>query len=112
MGKIPLSQLATLRYQRWPQAIKSEDTFLTSYVLFDKQPDIAEVDVVKQCQRYLQEKIDAGTLVIPTGVSFTFAGNYENQVRSSKKLAVILPLALMIIFLVLYIHTIPWKHQI
>jgi Cu(I)/Ag(I) efflux system membrane protein CusA/SilA len=40
--------------------------------------------------------------VLPAGVSYTFAGSYENQVRSEKRLAVVLPLALFIIFMILY----------
>ncbi|RKZ14865.1 AcrB/AcrD/AcrF family protein, partial [bacterium] len=100
--QIPLGQLAEIRYVRGPQAIKSEDTFLLGYVLFDKRPGYAEVDVVMDAQRYLQAKIDAGELNIPEGVSYTFAGSYENQVRSEKRLMVVLPAALFVIFLVLY----------
>jgi Cu(I)/Ag(I) efflux system membrane protein CusA/SilA len=58
--------------------------------------------VVNQCQKYLEDKQATGELVIPAGVSYAFAGSYENQVRSEKKLAVILPLALFVIFLILY----------
>ncbi|UCH09200.1 MAG: efflux RND transporter permease subunit, partial [Fidelibacterota bacterium] len=100
--QIPLSQLAHIRYVRGPQAIKSEDTFLVGYVLFDKQEGWAEVDVVEQAQRYLEAKIDSGELTLPAGVSFSFAGSYENQVRSTQRLRIILPLALFIIFLILY----------
>jgi Cu(I)/Ag(I) efflux system membrane protein CusA/SilA len=82
--------------------IKTEDTFLTSYVIFDKEPGLAEVDVVELCQDYLQEKIDTGEFVLPAGVSYTFAGSYQNQVRATKTLAVVLPLALFLIFLILY----------
>ncbi len=99
---VPLRQLADIRYVRGPQAIKSEDTFLVSYVLFDKKPGTAEVDVVEEAQAFLQRKIDSGELVLPAGVSYTFAGSYENQVRSQKRLQVVLPLALLIIFLILY----------
>ncbi len=49
--QIPLIQLADIRYVRGPQAIKSEDTFLIGYVLFDKKTGHAEVDVVEDCQR-------------------------------------------------------------
>ena len=101
-AQIPLKQLATINYVRGPQVIKSEDTFLTGYVVFDKRPGFAEVDVVQQAQNYLQQKIASGEFAIPAGVSYTFAGSYENQVRSEKKLALILPLALFIIFLILY----------
>ncbi|MDD5134313.1 MAG: efflux RND transporter permease subunit [Phycisphaerae bacterium] len=101
-AQIPITEVADVQYVRGPQVIKSEDTFLTGYVLFDMKSGNAEVDVVEQCQSYLQEKIDSGQFVLPPGVSYTFAGNYENQIRSQKTLAVVLPLALFIIFLILY----------
>jgi Cu(I)/Ag(I) efflux system membrane protein CusA/SilA len=99
---IPISQLAEIRYVRGPQVIKSEDTFLLGYVLFDMKPGRAEVNVVEECQRYLQEKIDSAEFNLPDGVSYTFAGNYENQIRSQKTLMVVLPLALFVIFIILY----------
>jgi len=102
--QIPLSHLAEIRYVRGPQAIKSEDTFLVGYVTFDRQPGLAEVDVVETCQRYLEAKREEGTLSIPAGVSYRFAGSYENQVRAQKKLALILPLALFVIFMILYLQ--------
>lgn len=100
--QIPLIQLAELRYVRGPQAIKSEDTFLVGYVLFDMKPGQAEVDVVEECQAYLREKLASGAFMLPPGVSYTFAGSYENQIRSQKTLAIVLPLALFVVFLILY----------
>jgi len=100
--QIPLGDLAEMRYVRGPQVIKSEDTFLVGYVIFDRMPGTAEVDVVEQAAAYLEERVAAGELVVPDGVSYRFAGSYENQVRAQKKLAVILPLALAAIFLILY----------
>ncbi|MFC1541607.1 efflux RND transporter permease subunit [Candidatus Latescibacterota bacterium] len=101
-SQIPIAQLADISYVRGPQVIKSEDTFLIGYVLFDKKPEFAEVDVVEMAQEYLNQKIASGELQIPAGVSFSFAGTYENQIRSQKKLTIVLPLALLIIFLILY----------
>ena len=102
--QIPLAQLSEIRYVRGPQMIKSEDTFLIGYVLFDMKPGYAEVEVVEQAREYLQNRIDAGELDIPAGVSYSFAGSYENQVRAQKKMTVILPLALFVIFLILYLQ--------
>jgi copper/silver efflux system protein len=102
--QIPLTQLADIRYVRGPQVIKSEDTFLTGYVLFDKRPGFAEVDVVEHAQAYLEHKLKTGELMLPPGVSYTFAGTYEAQVRAQKKLAVVLPLALFTIFIILYLQ--------
>jgi len=82
--------------------IKSEDTFLIGYVIFDKKEGYAEVDVVEDAQRFLQTEIDAGSFEIPAGVSYTFTGSYQNQVRSEKRLLIVLPLSLLIIFLILY----------
>lgn len=101
-AQIPLEQLAEIRYERGPEMIKSEDTFLTGFVLFDKKPQFAEVDVVEQARTHLQAEIAAGRLALPDGVSYTFAGNYENQIRASQRLAMVIPLTLAIVFLILY----------
>ena len=103
-AQIPLEQLASIDYRRGPQNIKSEDTFLIGYVLFDMKPGHAEVDVVEDADAYLQAKIRSGELDLPKGVSYTFAGSYENQVRSERKLMVVLPLALFAIFVILYLQ--------
>jgi len=99
---VPLSELATLRYEQGPQVIKSEDTFLVGYVLFDKLDGFAEVSVVENAQALIQQKIDSGELVVPKGISYAFTGTYENQLRAKKTLSVVVPLALAIIFLILY----------
>ncbi|WP_339661732.1 efflux RND transporter permease subunit [uncultured Polaribacter sp.] len=99
---VPLSELATIRYEQGPQVIKSEDTFLVGYVLFDKLDGFAEVNVVESAQALIQQKIDSGQLIVPKGISYQFTGTYENQLRAEKTLSVVVPLALLIIFLILY----------
>ena len=100
--QIPLRELASINYVRGPQVIKSEDTFLVGYVIFDKRDGYAEVEVVEQAQEFLQRRIASGELSIPAGVSYKFTGSYENQVRAEKKLRVVLPIALFAIWLILY----------
>ncbi len=99
---VPLSELATIRYEQGPQVIKSEDTFLVGYVLFDKKNGFAEVDVVENAQELIQQKIDSGELIVPKGINYQFTGTYENQLRAEATLSVVVPLALLIIFLILY----------
>jgi len=101
-AQIPLSQLVDIEYVRGPQAIKSENTFLVGYVLFDKREGYAEVNVVKDAQEMIQQKIDDGELIVPAGVNYVFSGSYENQVRAEKRLSIIVPLVFLIIFLILY----------
>jgi Cu(I)/Ag(I) efflux system membrane protein CusA/SilA len=103
-AQVPLGELSEIRYVRGPQMIKSEDTFLVGYVTFGSRPGHAEVDVVEMCRDYLDEMRAAGELDLPEGVSYRFAGSYENQVRAQKTLSLVLPLALFIIFMILYLQ--------
>ena len=101
-AQIPLGDLTEISYTRGPQMIKSEDTFLVGYVIFDKKEGEAEVNVVNQAQRFLESKIADGDFVIPEGVSYKFTGNYENQVRATRRLSLVVPVSLLLIFLILY----------
>lgn len=102
--QIPIAQLAEIRYVRGPEVIKSEDTSLVGYVLFDKKPDYAEVDVVEDADRLIKHKESTGEFVRPGGVVITFAGTYENQIHAARTLMVLVPLALFTIFMVLYMQ--------
>ena len=99
---IPLIQLASITYTRGPQLIRSEDTFLVGYVTFGPRSGIAEVDVIEEAQGYLENAISSGKLILPAGTNYQFAGNYENQIRANKTLAIVLPVSLFVIFLILY----------
>lgn len=103
-GHVPLAQVADVTFRRGPQVIKTEDTFLTAYVTFDKKQGMAEVDVVEDAQRILKEHIADGSLDLPEGVTYRFAGTYENQLRASKTLAIVLPVALLLILMVLQLN--------
>lgn len=101
-AQIPLGELAQIKYVRGPQMIKSEDTFLVGYVIFDKKEKFAEVDVVENAQAYLNQRLNSGEFVLPAGVNYKFTGNYENQIRATKRLMFVVPISLIIIFLILY----------
>ncbi len=101
-AQVPLAQVANIRYVRGPDMIKSEDTFLVAYVTFGAQPGVAEVDAVENARAFLQTQLDSGQWSLPAGASYRFAGNYEHQLRAAATLRIVLPLALAIIFLILY----------
>jgi len=100
--QIPLGELAEVTYRRGPQMVKSEDTFLVGYVIFDKKDGYAEVDVVEEARRFIETRIASGEFEVPAGVSYRFAGNFENQQRATKRLSVVIPISLLVIFLILY----------
>jgi Cu(I)/Ag(I) efflux system membrane protein CusA/SilA len=100
--QIPLGEIADIDYTRGAQMIRSENTFLVGYVIFDKLEGKAEVDVVEEASKIIKGKIDSGEIMLPPGVTYKFAGNYENQIRATKRLAIVIPVSLIIILLLLY----------
>ena len=54
---------------------------------------------MQEARAFLNAQIQSGELELPAGVSYRFAGTYEQQVRASKRLGIVLPIALGIIFL-------------
>lgn len=103
-AQLPLSQLAKVKYARGPQAIKSEDTFLTAYVVFDGRSGHSEIDVVNAVRRHLDRLVVEKQLRVPAGVTWRYAGNYENKLRADARLRVLIPLALVLVFILLYLQ--------
>jgi Cu(I)/Ag(I) efflux system membrane protein CusA/SilA len=100
--QIPLGEVADIDYTRGAQMIRSENTFLVGFVIFDKTEGKAEVNVVEEASKILKTKIYSGEIKLPPGVTYKFAGNYENQLRATKRLAIVVPISLIIIFLLLF----------
>lgn len=107
-AQVPLRQLAEVRFSRGPGVIKTEDTQLTSYVIFDKRPGVTEVEAVQAVRAALDERRAAGELELPTGVTYAFAGTFENQVRAARTLRLVLPLTLLLILVILYLQFRAW----
>jgi len=94
---IPIKQLADIRIAIGPAAIQSENGLLRSVVLLNvRDRDI--VGFVDEARGVVREKID-----LPAGYSIEWAGQYEDQIRASKRLIVLVPLSLLINLLILYI---------
>ena len=100
--QIPLGQVADVQFTRGATMINSENTFLVGYITFDKAGSLAEVDVVNEVKRVLDEQVKTGKIVLPKGVSYAFTGTYEQQEHAAKRLQIVIPVALMIILLILY----------
>ena len=103
-SQIPLGQLASIRYTPGPQVIKGENGFAIGHVTFGRRTGSAEVATVEACQRHLEASLRNGDLVLPTGVSYRFIGTWESHERSQRRLLVILPVTLLIIFVILHLQ--------
>jgi Cu(I)/Ag(I) efflux system membrane protein CusA/SilA len=103
-AQIPMSQLAAIKFAPGPQIIKTEDTSLVGYVFLGKLEGYAEVDVISSVRKYLDKELESGRLNLPAGISFSFAGTYENFLRARKTLSWVLPFSLLVIFMILYLQ--------
>ncbi|HXN86785.1 MAG TPA: CusA/CzcA family heavy metal efflux RND transporter, partial [Candidatus Binataceae bacterium] len=95
-SQIPLGEVATLDVTSGPSMIRDEDAQLTGYVYVD----LATSDYggyVEEAQRALDRQ-----LRLPTGYSLKWSGEYEFQIRARKRLAVIVPIVFVAIFVLLY----------
>jgi len=101
---VPLTQVADIVYVRGPQVIRGENTFPTSYVLFDQAAGVSEVDAVDAARLVIEDALATGTLTLPDGVSYDFVGSYQNQLRSEARMRVLFPVAVLLVFVLLYVQ--------
>jgi copper/silver efflux system protein len=97
--QIPLAQLATIKAASGPAMIRNEDGLLTGYVYVDlagRDPD----SYIQEADRLLREKVK-----LSPGYAIAWSGQYEAMQRVKSRLAVVVPLTLLLIFLLLYMNT-------
>jgi Cu(I)/Ag(I) efflux system membrane protein CusA/SilA len=97
-AQIPLGQLALVQIEQGPMAVKTENAFPVTTVLVD----IADRDLGSYV-RDAQTAVRAG-LVLPTGYTLLWSGQYEFMQRVRDRLRVVLPVTIAIIFLLLYLN--------
>ncbi len=94
-NQIPLSQLATVSFVEGPAQISREDAKRRVVIGFNvKGRDVQSV--VKD----IQEKLKSYRL--PTGYYITYGGTFENLEQASARLRIAVPVALLLIFALLY----------
>ena len=95
---VPLGQVADIGVTEGPAAIKSENARRTAWVYVDlKTTDIGGF------VREARELVDA-EIAVPAGVSIAWSGQYEYMQRANRRLLLTGGLALVIIFVLLYLH--------
>lgn len=96
-NQIPLSQVASVLFKTGPAQISREAGKRRIYVSFNVSGrDVATV--VKEVQQRLNEKVK-----LPAGYYYTYGGTFENLQKASARLMVVVPLALLLIFFMLYL---------
>jgi Cu(I)/Ag(I) efflux system membrane protein CusA/SilA len=97
-AQVPITQLADIRIVKGPPAIKSENARNNAWIYID----LTGIDVgtyVKKAQQIIRDKVK-----LPPGYSLVWSGQYEYMIRAQKRLMIVVPLTLLIIFLLLYFN--------
>ena len=97
-AQVPLEQLARLVIRKGPPSIKSENARLNAWIYID----LEGIDIgtyVAQAKVTLAEALD-----LPPGYSITWSGQYEYMERAAKRLRLVIPVTIGIIFLLLYLN--------
>jgi len=97
-AQVPITQVADIRIVKGPPVVKSENARNTAWIYVD----LTGIDVgtyVKKAQQIVGERIK-----LPPGYSMVWSGQYEYMVRAQKRLMIVVPMTLIIIFLLLYLN--------
>ncbi|MBL8727172.1 MAG: efflux RND transporter permease subunit [Planctomycetes bacterium] len=106
-AQVPLAQLATIETVLGPQEIKGERGLLVGYVTMNTR-DRDEVSVVQDAEVLLQQAVKDGRLQLPAGYYWEWSGQFENQVRATARMRILVPITLGIMFVMLYLGFRRW----
>jgi len=97
-AQIPLSLVSDLELKRGPPVIKSENSRPNAWIYVDiKTSDIG--GYVSQAKKIVSDQVK-----IPAGYTLVWSGQFEYMERAEKRLKIVIPLTLLVIFLLLYFN--------
>ncbi len=106
-AQIPLATVADVRLTVGPSEIKGENGSLVGYVTLNTRGR-DEVSVVEDAEALLRARVADGSLILPAGIHWEWGGQFENQVRSTNRLLVLVPLCLLLDLILLYFAFRKW----
>jgi Cu(I)/Ag(I) efflux system membrane protein CusA/SilA len=97
-ASVPLGELADIRLATGPSSVRTENAQLAGYIFVDvRDRDIG--GYVADAKRTVAEKI-----AFPPGYYVSWSGQYEYLERAKARLAIVVPVTLLVIFLLLYLN--------
>lgn len=106
-AQIPLAQLAEVKLHKGPPAIKSENARKTAWIYVDIDTNTVPVgNYVKAAMAAVDKARSDGRIRIDKDepVDFLWSGQWEYMQKAAKRLRVIIPVTLVLVFLLLYLH--------
>jgi Cu(I)/Ag(I) efflux system membrane protein CusA/SilA len=106
-AQIPITQVAEMQRVTGPMSVRREGAKYVSYVTMSNQ-GIDETTLVHNGQRIIDDAIINGDIELPEGYYLRWAGSYERNIRAKNRLALLVPLVLVINFLLIYLQFKRW----
>ncbi|MCO6437558.1 MAG: efflux RND transporter permease subunit [Phycisphaerae bacterium] len=106
-AQIPITLVADVHRVTGPMSVRREGTKYVSYVTMSNQ-GIDETTLVQNGQRIIDDAVVSGELQLPEGYYMRWAGSYERNIRAKSRLAVLVPLVLLINFLLIHLQFKRW----
>src|SRR6059036_1251384 len=98
-AQVPISMLADIQYKTGPPSVRSENGKLVGFVFVDiTTSDIA--GYVRKASQLLGQRIQ-----YPAGYYIEWAGQFQYLQAAKKRLKIVIPFTLLIIFLLIYLNT-------
>ncbi|MBI5549821.1 MAG: efflux RND transporter permease subunit, partial [Deltaproteobacteria bacterium] len=101
---VPLGQLADIRIVGGPPMIRDEGGFLVGYVYVDVDPARDVGGYVREAKEVVRAAQSDGTLKMPAGHFLEWTGQYELLEQMAERMKLVIPLTLLIVVLLLYLH--------
>ena len=98
-AQIPLGQVAEFRLTGGPPMIKSENARPNAWVYVDLAQGQDVGSYVQRAREAVAEQV-----VLPAGYSIKWSGQYEYMERANRRLQILVPITLAIVFLLLFMH--------
>lgn len=106
-AQIPIAQVADIQRVTGPMSVRREGAKYVSYVTMSNQ-GVDETTLVRNGQRIIDDAIINGEIEMPEGYYLRWAGSYERNIRAKNRLAILVPLVLLINFLLIYLQFKRW----
>ncbi|MDH5720848.1 MAG: CusA/CzcA family heavy metal efflux RND transporter [Spirochaetia bacterium] len=102
-GKIPISQVADIRIEKGPAAIKTENARKTLWLYI--VPDTGDMEsLAAALKEKLQEIKNIETSIWPKSYTYIISGQFEQMKLASDRMKILIPVVLLIVFIILFLH--------
>ena len=102
---IPLGELAQIRIAGGPPMVRDEGGLLVGYVYVDIDQDLRDIGgYVNDAKRVVDQAEASGELRMPAGYFLKWTGQYEHMAEMTARMKVVIPVTLMIVVVLLFLH--------